>query len=271
MHIQFDVDYWGHPKTLMLQALLGNAVPRAAEIPPRMWCWASKYAQDGVIQRKMVPAAIGFNTGDSDPIAALLEAGFVEDVDGHSVRIVNWHKRTGSFLERYEAKKERMRLYQAGKKKTEDIRVEERRGEESNVSGYYPDTIRKVAASTQVETPRDEAVRQLFQLAKRQSVAANDDTLRGRIVAWSARIGPEALEQKLMDPSTVGRTVNELHDQWFPKAPPPKPNPGTINGVGVKSFKCATCKDTGKTEVGVDTATRSVILGPCSCQRKRSE
>lgn len=255
MYIQLDVDYWEHPKTMLLQSLIGQW---AAAVPPKMWSWAAKYARDGVIPCPMLNVAMGMHifgfSPDSGLSDAMLEAGFIEPnpENPKTVRIVNWGKRTGNFMERYEAKKERMKDYQEEKRRVI-------RGEKSKVSGYYPDTIPKVSSPPVAISPRDEVVRQLFQLAQSQKVAAVESTLRGRLESWVARIGADAVQEKLSHPSAVGKTVNELQDLWFPKVQerPKAPAP--------KSFKCGTCSDAGYL---VDP--RDGSKSPCSCTRKRS-
>jgi hypothetical protein len=109
------------------------------------------------------------------------------------------------------------------------------------------------------QNPRDETIRLLFSLAKRQSVAATESTLRNRLESWVARIGAGAVEEKLSHPSAVGKTVNELHDLWFPKVVQKALTPAP------KSFKCGTCCDTGFL---VDP--RGGDKNPCSCTRKRA-
>lgn len=106
---------------------------------------------------------------------------------------------------------------------------------------------------------RDETLRQLFQLAQSQKIAATPSTLRARLDAWVARLGAADVQAKLMDRSSVGLTVNELQDAWFPKvvrkavAPAPK------------SFKCGTCQDTKHV-----TDPRDGSKSACSCTRARS-
>lgn len=126
------------------------------------------------------------------------------------------------------------------------------------VQGEHTDDPPPRVPSRPVVSPRDEVLRQLFALAKNQKVAATDATLRNRLDGWVARIGAQEVQARLMDPSTVAKTVIELQDMWFPKvaqralAPAPK------------SFKCGTCQDSGFT---VDP--RNGTQSPCSCQRRR--
>ena len=111
-------------------------------------------------------------------------------------------------------------------------------------------------------SPRDEVLRQLFQLATNQKIAATPSTLRTRLDAWVARLGASEVQARLMDRSCVGRTVNELQDAWFPKvfqkavAPAPK------------SYKCGTCQDTGSAVI--KHADGKPVYGPCSCKRRAS-
>lgn len=111
-----------------------------------------------------------------------------------------------------------------------------------------------------VTSHRDEQLRQLFQLAQNQKLAATPSTLRTRLDAWLARLGASELTARLMDPSSVGRTVNELQDAWFPKVAQKALSPAP------KSFRCGTCNDTGFL---VDPRDQS--KEPCSCKRRRAE
>jgi hypothetical protein len=111
-----------------------------------------------------------------------------------------------------------------------------------------------------VMSPRDEQLRQLFMLAKNQKVAATPSTLQTRLDAWLSRLGASELTARLMDPSTVGRTVNELQDAWFPKVAQKALSPAP------RSFRCGTCNDTGFL---VDP--RDGSKSQCSCKRRRAE
>lgn len=118
----------------------------------------------------------------------------------------------------------------------------------------------KVKPSKPVLTPQDEQLRQLFQLAKRQSIAAKDDTLRAYLIAWMRREGAGKLEERLMDPFVVGKTVIEIQEWMFPKFPQKKLAPAP------KSFKCAVCNDSGKVVGGfLDGAP---VMNDCSCRRR---
>lgn len=108
-------------------------------------------------------------------------------------------------------------------------------------------------------SPQDEILRQLFMLAKNQKIAAVDATLRARLDSWVDRLGAQEVQARLMDKSVRGRTVNEIHDLWFPKVPQKALSPAP------KSFRCGTCSDTGKL---VDPRGNST--SPCSCARRRA-
>jgi hypothetical protein len=126
------------------------------------------------------------------------------------------------------------------------------------VEGEVEDEPPVPRPSVPVVSARDEVIRQLFQLARKQSIAATASTLRGRLESWVARIGAQAVQEKLSSPSAVGKTVNELHDLWFPKVQQKALAPA------VKTFKCATCADTGKLPDGRGGSS------PCSCTRRRA-
>lgn len=109
---------------------------------------------------------------------------------------------------------------------------------------------------------KDEAMRQLFALAKQQNILAKDNTLTNYLAGWMRRLGgAKALHEKLMDPFVAGKTVIEIHDWMFPKVAQKALAPA------VRSFKCAVCNDTGKVVCGYEN--REPIFGDCSCRRRK--
>lgn len=115
-------------------------------------------------------------------------------------------------------------------------------------------------SSSNVISPRDEMLRQMFNLAKNQNVAARADTLMVHLKAWTARLGAQEVQARLMDKSVVGKTVNEIHDQWFPKVAQKALAPAP------KSYRCGTCNDTGLVD-----DPRDGSKSECSCRRRRAE
>jgi hypothetical protein len=117
------------------------------------------------------------------------------------------------------------------------------------------------ASKTVVMSPRDEQLRQFFQLAQNQKIAATPSTLRTRLDAWLARLGASELTARLMEPSSVGRTVNELQDAWFPKVAQKALSPAPL------SFRCGTCNDTKKMPYW-ENGVKSEV--DCSCVRRKA-
>jgi hypothetical protein len=144
--IPVDVDYFEHPKTQMLIAILGRRYAEADIYPLRLWRWCALYARDGIIttphctcvaeswqdggttvaQKCHAPAtdvpnsrhaacrlcvtqietACRWSGKPGRLHAALCQAGFIEN-DGKTLR--NWMFRTGRAIALYEAKKSRQR------------------------------------------------------------------------------------------------------------------------------------------------------------------
>jgi len=123
VYIQLDDDFPGHPKAIRLRHLVG---PEAEVYPIRLWCWAAKYARDGVItDPTQVEPAAGWTGRKGRLLAALSSAGFIEKTSGKVV-IHGWMERTGADIQRYEAKKARQReIFRHGERKNSGILPEE--------------------------------------------------------------------------------------------------------------------------------------------------
>lgn len=114
-----------------------------------------------------------------------------------------------------------------------------------------------------VVSAKDESMRQLFALAKQQSILAKDDTLTNYLAGWLRRLGSaDKLHEKLMDPIVVGKTVIEIQDWLFPKVAQKALAPAP------KNFKCGVCNDTGKVVSGYQD--HQAVFGECSCRRRRA-
>lgn len=101
-----DVDYFDHPKTLRLIALVGR---QEADIYPlRLWKWAAKYARTGVIYlgAPAIEAACGWRGTPGKLHKALVEAEFIEK-DG--ITIHDWMDGIGRSILIYERKKQKQR------------------------------------------------------------------------------------------------------------------------------------------------------------------
>jgi hypothetical protein len=101
-----DVDYFDHPKTLQLIALVGN---KEADIfPLRLWKWCAKYAPKGVVRggAAAIETACKWRGTPGRLHKALIEAGFVDE-DGITVH--DWMKGIGRAILIYERKKQKQR------------------------------------------------------------------------------------------------------------------------------------------------------------------
>jgi hypothetical protein len=109
--IPVDVDYFEHPKTLMLVGLIG---PQADVFPLRLWRWCALYARDGVVKggRAQLESVVKWSGESGQLHKALVKCGFLEK-DGKTVH--DWHFHIGRSIYLYEQKKLRQRQkYAAG-------------------------------------------------------------------------------------------------------------------------------------------------------------
>ncbi len=101
-----DVDYFDHPKTLHLVALVAR--PEADIYPLRLWKHCAKYAKRGVIlgAGPAIEAAVGWRGTPGKLHKALIEVGFIES-DG--VTVHDWNQGIGRAVLIYERKKQKQR------------------------------------------------------------------------------------------------------------------------------------------------------------------
>ncbi len=104
--IPVDVDYFAHPKTLKLIAVLDRA--EADIYPLRLWRWAASYARDGRLPGdvRQIEAAIGWRGRSGRLHSALVEAEFIEK-DGFTLH--SWGDHIGRAIAIYEGKKRKQR------------------------------------------------------------------------------------------------------------------------------------------------------------------
>lgn len=103
MYVQLDSDYYDHPKTMQLTAIIG---PEADCYPPRLWTWAVKFSKHGVLRHPdMLEIACRWKGEKGKLHSAMIQSGFI-DADG--VTIHDWMSRTGRDILRYEEKKVRL-------------------------------------------------------------------------------------------------------------------------------------------------------------------
>ena len=109
--IPIDVNYFEHPKTMMLIGLIG---PEADIYPLRLWRWCSMYARNGIIAggRAQIESAVKWHGAVGVLCRALINAGFLE-ADGKTVH--DFMDGIGRAVFLYEQKKLRQRAkYAAG-------------------------------------------------------------------------------------------------------------------------------------------------------------
>jgi hypothetical protein len=273
MYVQLDADYYDHPKTLHLVSLIGT---EGDVYPPRLWTWAIKYAKKGVLRStSMIEVACRWRGESGKLAAAMMAAGFVE-MDGLTIH--GWMERTGHDLEVYELKKERLRERRRNFPGTFRERSRTVTEQFPEHSGNVPEQFQECSALTELsdlngterngaegvptvsqppKEPKSTPMGMLLGLAERARIPNAETTLRKYLDAWKARSDHTRVEQILTDPWSVGKTVNEIQDHFFPKQKaqehafvPAKP-------------KCANCGGSGKVAGAVENGAVTLV----ACRR----
>ena len=204
-----DVDYFNHPKTLKLKAILGRRHQEADIYPLRLWAWAAKYAKSGVIPTGSVTieAACGWRGVPGRLHAALLAATFLTP-DGLAIH--DWMAGIGRAILLYDRKKQKQREKYDREK---GILPEEC----GKTSGSIPATLDTLdeRGNSGGDTTASSPMGMLLKKAAAAHVAANPGTLRRYLEAWQTRSDYTKVEQILTDPWTRGKTVIEIQDHFF--------------------------------------------------------
>jgi hypothetical protein len=104
-YIESHQELGRHPKTRKAARLLGVSRPAIVGHLQYLWWWALDYAQDGDITDYENDELAEASLWDGDPavfIAALLDAGFLDESDGHR-RIHDWWDYAGRLIEQRRA------------------------------------------------------------------------------------------------------------------------------------------------------------------------
>jgi len=116
MYLEIDEGYHTHRKTLAVQRLM--QMQEADTYPIRLWQWACRSAPDGNLtgmEAYDVEVALRYRLLDGKLYAALVTAGFIDELPDGTKRIHNWHKRTGKAIQEMAAAADRKKLYRAHK------------------------------------------------------------------------------------------------------------------------------------------------------------
>lgn len=291
MHVELDVDFFDHPKTVDLRARIGDK--NADVYPLRLWTWAAKYARNGFINTaQRLEYACGWQ-GDRGVLAEILvETGFLDSVSG-GYKIHGWEDRSGNFFQQYERKLVRMREY-ARQKRAGGVTVERHEVAPSTIG--FPPKLEEPAPAPPPAPKKEKPVGTPEGLA----VTTRLVTLwnEGKPTEQHIRLTPKRrakVEARLKDgfnAEQLARVVAALkasprhngsnENGW--RAPGPEwvlENTERVEqwlaGNGTRmvaparpSVRCGVCSDTGKIPTGVDTESRSVTYGPCtSCADRR--
>lgn len=98
-----------HPKTKKLARLLNAPIPQVIGHLHMLWWWALDYAQDGSLARYQVEDiadAVLWEGSATLLVSALLDAGFLEHIDGHPA-IHDWPEYGGKLIAKRKADADR--------------------------------------------------------------------------------------------------------------------------------------------------------------------
>lgn len=116
MFLEVDEDFTEHPKSLRLCRILMNPLGWAYVI--KLWRWCTKYQKDGdltLYEKGEIEYALGWTLEEGVLFAALVKAGFVEEVGGR-VLVHDWDKHQGKWIRKLEADRERARERRNGRR-----------------------------------------------------------------------------------------------------------------------------------------------------------
>lgn len=116
MYLEIDEGFPGHRKTIRLCSALKN--PEAAWYVIRLWTWACRSCPTGDLTGMGaydLEIAVQYRPLDGACYAAMVAAGFIDEVDGQPASIHNWMSRTGAAIHRMDAAAARKKTYRAHK------------------------------------------------------------------------------------------------------------------------------------------------------------
>ena len=149
--IEFHQSLISHPKTKRLARRLGLPIPAIVGHMACFWCWCLEYAQDGNLSRydaeELADAAMYQGEDSEGFVAALIDAGFLEKVDG--LQVHDWHDYAGRLVERRAANAKRMKDARAKNVQ----RTCETRAEMCEATQPNPTVPNHVHVSTDVDAP----------------------------------------------------------------------------------------------------------------------
>lgn len=208
MYLEIDEGLPEHPKAMRLCARMKDQNAWAWCI--RLWRWASRSAPDGSLagmEPSEVEIACGYASLDGRLYAALVAAGFVDELDGKPAAIHNWKKRQGGAIERMEAGAERQRAWRAHQAGRDCGRADCRRCEGSDVTGDV--TTGKGDATITSQNALRDAQGKSSQGKSKQAKEEGVSPARGRAIPMGAARPPNR-------PHVVGAKTVAFLACWDP-------------------------------------------------------
>ena len=209
-----------HPKTKALARLLGVSLPCTIGYLHLLWWWAVDYAKDGSLAR-FRPAHIADAVlweGDPDLLwISLIEAGFIDDVDGPTIH--DWGEYAGKLLERRRSDADRKRSLRLGLPLNRDVQQTSgghplegaRTG--PNLTGQYltgPDSTGSASLASDV-SPDGDAHAEKPKPQKHKPIT--DEYIAELVVEFAPQLGgPECVRER------IERAMNhKASDGWKDK------------------------------------------------------
>jgi hypothetical protein len=182
--IPVDSDYFDHPKTVQLKAMVGS---EADIFPLRLWRWASRFAKNGVISSEnlkisdYVEQICDYRGKKGALHSALVKVGFLE-ADGRTIH--DWKHWIGRSIFLYEEKKRKQRLRNSSGIVPEDH--QNYSGTIPNISGTIPPRNSEIRNSEMRCTEKDD--NSSLSLAQLATFLSGKGQKESSVNEWNAAI-----------------------------------------------------------------------------------
>lgn len=194
-----------HYKTDALMLGLGLERWQAVGVIGTLVAWAIETRPGGVIERKLVRVALEWKGDGKKLVDALIEAGWLDEVDAETVRVHDWKDVTRGYRKaRADAARRKRDRREAAEKIERQPPRSERSGTEQNGTRGGEDS----SPLGDRGGPDGEDDLELLAMAKKCRLWGKDETKRAALLAWKERIGKADLLVLLQN--NRGKSVLEI-------------------------------------------------------------